>query len=147
MDEWSKMIWVSVDLMAAALILVSALTITRISRDFGRMQQREIDAITITKLYRTYNKYETDEYLAPQDIISLIFETRGRPEVWVDSMPGTGDANTLFSYVWDTSHPPTSNMWDLTHISENILPVSAPYKATIIKNDNGEISRIEFRRH
>ncbi len=143
MDEWSKIIWVSVDLMTAALILVSALTIARISRDFGRMQQQEVDAIAITKLYRTYNRYDNQEDLAPQDIISLIFETRGKPEIWVDTTAGS---TVSFGYKWTATIAATSNMWDLTHITENILPVSATYTSTIEKNANGEISRVKFRR-
>ncbi len=143
MDEWSKIIWVSVDLMTAALILVSALTIARISRDFGRMQQQEVDAIAITKLYRTYNRYDNQEDLAPQDIISLIFETRGKPEIWVDTTAGS---TVRFGYKWTATIAATSNMWDLTHITENILPVSATYTSTIEKNANGEISRVKFRR-
>lgn len=129
--------------MTAALILVSALTIARISRDFGRVQQQEVNAVAITKLYRTYNRYDNQKDLMPQDIVSLIFETRGKPEIWVDTTAGSA---VSFDYKWTAILAPTSNMWDLTHITENILPVSATYTSTIEKNDNGEISRVEFRR-
>ncbi|QUI25102.1 hypothetical protein HZI73_23625 [Vallitalea pronyensis] len=140
-DEWSKIIWVSIDLMTAALILVSALTISRISRDFGRVQQQEINAVAVTKLYRTYNRYDNQTNLTPQDIITLIFETRGRPEIWVDTTAGSA---VSFTQKWTPTSP--SNMWDLTHITENVLPVTASYTSTIEKNANGEISRVEFRR-
>ncbi|GKX28635.1 hypothetical protein SH1V18_11150 [Vallitalea longa] len=143
MDEWSKAIWIFVELMISSLILISMVVLARMSGDVGRIQQSEIDAVESTKEFRTYFKYEDNEEMYSQDIISLIFETRGYPEVWVEKEKGASDD---FTFKWNPSIPTNDKRWDLTHISEKMLEYDNKYKSSIVKNANGEISRIEFRR-
>ncbi|GMQ55943.1 hypothetical protein AN1V17_03350 [Vallitalea sediminicola] len=143
MDEWSKAIWIFVELIIASLILLSMVLLARTAGDIGRVQQREIDAVAETKEFRTYFRYEENEEIYPQDIISIIFETRGYPEIWVDT---TIEEDEEFNYKWTTSLPSNDITWDLTYISENILPYKSQYESSIVKDANGEITRIEFRR-
>jgi hypothetical protein len=143
LDEWSKAIWIFVELMIASLILVNVVILVRMASEAGRAQQREIDAVAVTKEFRTYFRYEENDEIYPQDIISIIFETRGYPEVWVDTTIGDEDG---FNYKWNTSLPSNDTKWDLTNISENILPYKSMYKSSVVKNINGDINRIEFRR-
>lgn len=143
MDEWSKTIWIFVELMISSLILISMVVLSRMAGDVGRFQQSEIDAVESTKEFRTFFKYEENEEIYTQDIISLIFETRGYPEVWVEKNVGHSDD---FTYKWTTSIPTNDDKWDLAYIGEEMLDYDNKYKSSIVKNANGEISRIEFRR-
>lgn len=143
MDEWSKAIWIFVELMISSLILISMVVLARMSGDVGRIQQSEIDAVESTKEFRTYFKYEDNDEIYPQDIISLIFETRGYPAVWVEKNTGGSDD---FTFKWDASIPTNDRKWDLTYISEEMIEYDSKYESSVVKNANGEISRIEFRR-
>jgi hypothetical protein len=140
-EEWSKTIWIGIELSIAALVLTVAVLLSSFAGEMGRVQQREVDAIEITREYRKYNRYDGTQ-VYPQDIISAIFETRGAPEVWVDITEGSA---VNFSYKWTRSIPPGNNMWNLTNVS-TLLPTTGTYQASIHRNDNGEIFKIEFRR-
>lgn len=140
-DEWSKTVWIGIELSIAALVLTVAVILSSFAGEMGRVQQREVDAIEITREYRKYNRYDGTQ-VYPQDIISAIFETRGYPEVWVDTTAGAG---VNFSLKWTKSIPANDNMWKLIHVS-TLLPTTGIYQASIHSNDNGEIAKIEFRR-
>ena len=52
------------------------------------IQQEDDNAVAIVKEYRHYSQFDgtTDLYL--QDVISAIAESRGMPEIWVDTTAG-----------------------------------------------------------
>lgn len=140
-EEWSKTIWIGIELSIAALVLMVAVVLSSFAGEMGRVQQREIDAIEVTREYRQYNRYDGTQ-VYPQDIISAIFETRGAPEVWVDTAAGTA---VNFSLKWTRSIPVGDAMWNLSNVSV-LLPETGTYQSSIHRNENGEIDRLEFRR-
>ncbi len=142
MDEWSKTIWIFVELIVASLLLMSGVVLGKISGDIGRIQQREIDAIAVTKEYRLYNRYD-HEKVKTQDIISLILESKGKPEVWVDDIPGPGE--NYNNLKWTTTIPINDNRWKLTHIT-TLLPATGTFTSSLERNANGEIVTIKFGR-
>lgn len=140
-EEWSKTIWIGIELSIAALVLTVAVILSSFATEMGRVQQLEVDAIEVTKEYRKYNRYDGTQ-VYPQDIISVIFETRGTPEVWVDTLAGAGEN---FSLKWTKAISPESSMWDLSYVS-TLLPTTGTYQSSIYRNSNGEICTIKFRR-
>jgi hypothetical protein len=141
-DEWVQTIWASIDLGVAAIILSLATLLGSFAILIGNVQQQEIDAIEVAQEYRQFNKYDNTT-VYPQDVISVIFETHGYPEVWVDT-----DESVIenYSLKWVKSIPADNVYWDLTHVT-SILPVTGVYQSIIHRNANGEIDRLEFRRN
>jgi hypothetical protein len=138
-EEWSKTIWIGIELSIAALVLTVAVLLSSFAGEMGRVQQREVDAIEITREYRKYNRYDGTK-VHPQDIISAVLETRGTPEIWVDDEDGiVGN----FEDRWTKST--SQDEWTLTKVTAK-LATTGDYQASIHRNDNGEVFKIEFRR-
>lgn len=139
MNEWSTVIWFTVSSSVTALVLTFAIMLGSSVREMSRVQQAEIDAVEMVKEYREHNKYDGTE-VYPQDIISLLLEKRGKPEVWVDTVSGSG---VTFTYKWNSTLPDEN--WTPTYFT-GLLPLTAKYEAGFVKDDNGAIIRYEFRR-
>lgn len=139
-DEIGEAINFSVDLIVASIVIAMWSTLMYMSNEMGRTSQAEADSIATVQEYRKLNAYDGTTVL-PQDIINYIFETRGSPEVWVDTNVSPGvDAFTL---KWT----PTSASSDYTaEALANKLPTNVSYLSTIVKDANGSVIRLEFRR-
>ncbi|WP_105614120.1 hypothetical protein [Vallitalea okinawensis] len=139
MNEWTEAIWLGVSALITAMVLSFATMLGASVRHVSRIQQEEINAIEIVKEHRKYNKYDgTSVY--PQDIVSLVLETRGNPAVWVDDEDNT---NVNYIYMWDTTLPKEN--WQASYFT-SLLPLTGSYESSLVKDANGAVLRFEFRR-
>lgn len=140
MTEWREAIWLSFSAMIAALVLSFVALLGAFARQAAALQAEEDNAIAIMKEYRKYAQYENTQ-LYPQDVISAIARTRGEPEVYVDTDEGPG---VSFTWQWTESTNPSE--FSPTYLS-GIFPLTGKYQSTIVKDLNGSIIRLEFRRN
>lgn len=138
-EEISTAINLAVDLIISALIIGAWSALMYMANELGRTQQAELDAINVVQEYRKWNQYDNSN-VYPQDVINLIFETRGYPEVWVDTDTTAG---VNFSWKWTPSSSPCP--YTAVELS-TLLPVSGIYLSSIVYDLNGAILRVEFRR-
>jgi len=133
----SIMIWLGI--ITASIVIGIWVTLGSIQRDFARYQQSEVDAISVVKEYRKWNAYD-ETTVFPQDVVSLIFMTRGYPEVWVDT---DATAANSFTQKWTVATSPTP--YTAAAIS-TLLPSTGVYTSHLVYDVNGEVSRVEFWR-
>lgn len=139
MTEWTQGIWISISLLVTAVVLSFGGMLATISKQQASAQQEEENSIAIVQEYRKYNQYDNTE-IYPQDVISAIADSRGKPQMWVDSDDG---ASVNYNWKWTPNTDPTQ--FSPSYLSE-LLPVGGTYVANLIKDANGAIVRIEFRR-
>jgi hypothetical protein len=140
MNEWREAIWLGISAMIAALVLSFAGILGSFAHQQASIQNEEDNAIAIVKEYRKYNQYD-NQVIYPQDVISAIADSRGLPEVWVDTVDGPA---TNFSWMWNPGTAPAQ--FSPTYLS-GVFPVGGTYTASIIKDLNGAIIRLEMRRN
>jgi len=155
MNEWPAAIWASMSAMTAALVLTLIFTLGSFAREAVNIQQVDENAIAIVKEYREYSPYDGTTGLLIPDVITAIGQTRGQPKIWVDINPTDADN---FSLVWTNE---TGNEFFQTSILLYIFSEDDEYKvnykygfdvskdrfdATLVKDLNGAVERIEFRR-
>lgn len=133
-------ILIAVSLFVGAIVLGVWASLGASSSEYTRYLQNEVNAVEVVKEYRKWLAYDNTT-LMPQDVMSLIFETRGLPEVWVDTDPNPAVAN--FSLKWTEASAPTP--YTAEAIS-NILPPDIPYTSSLVKDVNGALLRIEMKR-
>jgi hypothetical protein len=134
------MIWLSVSATLAAMVIGFATILGSFSHQQAVMQNEEDNAIAIVKEYRKYNQYD-NQVLYPQDVISAIADSRGVPEVWVDTVDGPA---VNFSWMWTAATP--AAQFSTTYLS-SVFPIGGAYTSSIVKDLNGSIIRLEFRRN
>ncbi|WP_138755933.1 hypothetical protein [Paenibacillus sinopodophylli] len=140
MNEWPAAIWASISAMTAALVLSLIFVLGSFARQAVEIQQVDENAVAIVKEYRRYSPYDGTTNLVPADVITAIAETRGQPEIWVDTLAG---AAVEFNWKWTNNSPKELFKTDyLTDIFKDI----GRYDAHIAKDLNGVVERIEFRR-
>lgn len=138
-NDLSDAVYMAVDLFLLGLLLTSVSILMQQSALMGSYLNQRESAIAVVQEWRVWNQYDNTE-VYPQDVINLIFETRGMPEVWVD-IDNTVVDN--FAYKWTTTSAPCN--YTAVDLS-NLLPVSGPYTSKLVKDLNGAILRVEFRR-
>ncbi|MCD1257375.1 hypothetical protein B5M42_000810 [Paenibacillus athensensis] len=143
MNEWPAALWASISAMAAALVLALIAVLGSFARQGAAIQQTDDNAIAIVKEYRKYEQFDGTKNLYAQDVISAIAESRGNPEIWVDKQPGVTDD---FSIKFTKSTSAANFSTKALTADENKFPVTARYDSKLIKDANGAIIRIEFRR-
>jgi len=131
-------LWLSIIL--AAIVLGVWSTLMAIQGEYARFQQSEIDAVEQVREYREWNAYDNTQVF-PQDIATLVMKTKGSIEVWVDTNADPG--LETWGVIWNAATPP-ANFTAVT--VSGALPVSGLYTASIIKDVNGSIRKVEFRR-
>lgn len=131
-------IWVSIVL--AAIVLGIWSTLMFVQGEYARYQQSEIDAIEQVKEYREWNSYDNTQ-VYPQDIATLILKKKGSIAVWVDT--DVNPAAETWGEIWDETT--VSTEFTAINISGR-LPVTGIYTSTLIRDLNGSIVRVEFRR-
>ena len=142
MNEWPAAVWASVSAMTAALVLSFIVVLGSLARQSASIQQEDDNAVAILKEYRQFNQFDGTTNLYPQDVISAISETRGMPEIWVDTTAGSG---VNFNWKWTPTTLP--EQFTTTYLTDpTLFNVAARYNSTLIKDLNGAITRIEFRR-
>jgi len=130
-------LWLSI-IIAGIILNIWAIS-GSVSREYSRYQQSELDAIAVVKEYREWNVYDNTQVYA-QDIATAILKYRGKPEVFVDTDLTVA---VVWGLKWDMATAPTQ--YTATIISGQ-LPVNAIYISTIVKDANGSVIRLEFRR-
>lgn len=147
MNEWSTMIWASISAMTAALVLSFIVVLGSLAREAASLQHAEDNAIAIMQEYRKYHQYDGKrgaDGLYMQDVVNAIAESRGMPEIWVDIEPG--DAYS-FTSAWQwtaTSELARFTTQSLTTAFQPLL--LARFDSELVRDANGAIIRIEFRR-
>jgi len=140
MNEWPAAVWASISAMTAALVLSLVFMLGSFAREAVKIQQTDEDAIAIIQEYREYSRYDGTKGLYPSDVITAISESRGFPEIWVDKEEGQRED---FSLKWTRDSAPED--FATANLVEE-FPLVALYDATLIRDLNGVVSRIEFRR-
>lgn len=147
MNEWPAAIWASISAMTAALVLSLIFVLGSFARQAVEIQQVDENAVAIVKEYRRYSPYDGTTDLLTADVFTAIAETRGLPEIWVDTNEGPA---VEFNWRWTTDTDkelfkveslatvfPTLNNYDVS---------KDRYDANIVKDLNGVVEHIEFRR-
>ena len=127
-------------LILAAITLSIWAVLMSVQGQYSRYQQSEIDAIEQVREYREWNTYDNTQVYA-QDVASIVLKTRGSIQIWVDT--DINPATETWGIVWDNTTLATE--FTAAKISA-LLPVNGMYNSSIIKDVNGSISRLEFRR-
>jgi len=140
MNEWPAAVWASISAMTAALVLSLVFVLGSFAREAVKIQQTEEDAIAIIKEYREYSRYDSTKGLYPSDVITAISESRGFPEIWVDVEQGQG-----VNFLWKWTRNTAPEEFTTAKLVDR-FPLVALYDATLIRDLNGVVSRIEFRR-
>lgn len=149
MNEWPAAIWAAISAMTAALVLSFIVVLGHLASDSARVQQEDDNAVAIIKEYRKYNQFDVDTTtgigLFPQDVVSAIAESRGVPEIWVDTLPGAG---VSFGMKWNAATPAAnfSTIYLNSLIDPSSLPTTTRFDSKVVKDLNGAITSIEFRR-
>ncbi len=147
MNEWPAAVWASISAMTAALVLSFVVVLGSLARESASIQQEDDNAVAIVKEHRHYSQFDGITNLYPQDVISAIAESRGMPEIWVDTTAG---ANVDFNWKWVSTTPAsqftTTYLTGLTDDYPLLFPITARYDSTLVKDLNGAITHIEFRR-
>ncbi|MDQ0885050.1 hypothetical protein QFZ81_000138 [Paenibacillus sp. V4I9] len=142
MNEWPAAVWASISAMTAALVLSFVVVLGSLARESASIQQEDDNAVAIVKEHRRYSQFDGTTNLYPQDVISAIAESRGMPEIWVDTTAGT---NVNFNWKWVSTTP--ASQFSTTYLTDpNLFPITARYDSTLVKDLNGAITHIEFRR-
>lgn len=148
MNEWPAAIWASISAMTAALVLSFIVVLGSFARESAAIQHQEDNAIAIIKEYRQYSHYARDENvydLYPQDVISAIAESRGNPEIWVDTLAGTGENFKKWTTATIAEEFGTTYLLGLNEPTDIFTPL-ARFNSKLEPDANGSIYRIEFRR-
>lgn len=139
MNEWPAAIWASISAMTAALVLTFIMVLGSLGSQSARVIQEQDDAVAILQEYREFSRFD-GTIVYPQDIITVIVETGGHPEIWVDTQAGAGES---FNWKWTKS---THHDYFTVDYLTGLFPTSGDYESKIVKDRNGAIIRIEFRR-
>lgn len=144
MNEWTATIWASISAMMAALVLTLIVVLGSMARESSQIQHDDDNAVAIMKEQRKYVMYDGEIPLMAQDVISAIAESRGYPEIRIDIDPSAADN---FAWVWNTNRPLTA--FSTQYVTDNYfaaIPNSARYYGSLVKDANGAVIAIEFRR-
>ncbi len=141
MNEWSSAIWASLSAMTAALVLTLIFTLGTLTRESAHIQQEQDNAIAILKEYRKYSPYDGAENLLPQDVVAAIAESRGLPEIEVDTLLKDGT-----SYSWEWTEASKKEEFSISDLLAKfaVIPASVRYSSDLNKNLNGAITSIKF---
>lgn len=138
MHEWPAAIWASISAMMAALVITLIFTLGSFAREAVRFQQVDDDAVAILQEYRRFSPYDGTTNLMPADVITAIAETRGNPEIWVDTRE---DELVNFTLRWTGNTP---NNQFKTEFLTNTIPSKGVYEAELHRDANGSVVRIYF---
>ncbi|GKU77572.1 hypothetical protein [Paenibacillus sp. L3-i20] len=159
MNEWPAAIWASVSAMIAALVLSLIFLLGSFAREAVQIQQHDDNAIAIVKEYREYSHYDGTTNLLAIDVMSAITESSGFPVIAVDVQPGT--YNVQFREWTTDTKKYYKDYFKTKHLYEffDDLVVKKEgeeeeeqgiykfrYDASLVRDANGVVSRIEFRR-
>jgi hypothetical protein len=142
MQEWKEAIWIAVSAMLAALVITFASSLGAIGGQIADQQQTQYNNMIAMQEYRQWDQYD-NTLVYPQDVISFILQYRGDPEAFVDTSAG-GGAPANYSLQWtSTSAPCAYTDQDIS----DLLPIGVSYTANIIKDGNGAVIAVQFRRN
>lgn len=139
MNEWPAAIWASISAMTAALVLTFIMVLGSLGNQSARIIQEQDDAVAILQEYRKYSRFDNTTVYS-QDVITVILESNGNPEIWVDTAAGPGES---FDWIWTST---THHSYYSTNYLTSIFPPSGIYEAELQKDLNGAIVTILFRR-
>ncbi|WP_027088412.1 hypothetical protein [Cohnella panacarvi] len=152
MNEWSATIWASLSAMAAAIVISFVVLLGSMARESANVMHEQDTAIEILKEHRKYSPYDGTSDLFAQDLISAIAESGGYPVIQVYT--GLSSPDQLLTWERRTS-PLPSGAADPFSVEEltgkfndkfgNLLD-SARFRSEIIRDANGAVSIIRFRR-
>lgn len=148
MNEWSAAIWAGISAMTVALVLSFIVVLGSFARESAAIQHQDDNAVLLLKEYRKYSHFDRDESLYelfPQDVISVIAESRGYPEIHVDMTEG----DLVNFRTWTTETPVTQ--YGTTFLlglneSTDIFAPTARFNSKLVLDANDAVSVIEFRR-
>jgi hypothetical protein len=87
MQEWAESAWIAISIIICSAIVSVAVVLNDMGRNIVNEVQEDRRATAAMQEYRKTHQWDnTDVY--PQDVVSLVLETRGQPPVFVfDSNP------------------------------------------------------------
>ena len=133
MHEWSESIWIAVNLLIGSVVLTFILGLSSIGREFIIAVNDDRRMAEQVQEYRKYNQYDNKEVYC-QDIVSLIFETRGDPYVKVVT-----DSGSVLEWSKDAQSTPYTSA-----AVTAAIPIDNTYQASVLKDFNGAVVGYKF---
>lgn len=142
MDEWKEAVWLAVGAFVTAMLITFVVVMSSEVRQVARLQQQDIDAVAVLEEHRKWVKY--DNVLVNQaDVINCVLENRAQaPTVAATANPASDNPNApfVYDYTWTSSSDYSMNALNVR------IPPGSRYRAQLIKDANGAILYIWFRR-
>lgn len=156
-DNVSDTFKLGVELSMTALIIWSMMILISVVQDLG-VALTDTNVITDRlSEYRQYNQFDGRDVYG-QDIVSLIYQSRGLPFVYVEnSNPPSGNNKIYTQSIWDMSTPThmtsatdmkslpedTGKVWLANTITSHV-DLTKTYTSTIIYGINDEVIGFKF---
>lgn len=134
-DTIANLIAEGVDLMIAAVMLVSITAVMSVFMVFNTSVVENQALSAEIQEYRVHNAYE-NKHVYAQDIVSIIFKSRGYPAVSVQSSKG--------NHTWSrVSVPCDYKTGEIT----KLIDQTVIYDSQVVRSVNGEVLRYELKPH
>ena len=145
MGEWKEGIWLGVSAFITAMLLTFSVVMGNEAKQIARFQQKELDTISVLKEDRKWVRY--DNVIVNQaDVINCILENRSQvPAVAATAIPAYDNpsASFAYNYLWNGTNPPADYSMEILNLC---IPPGSTYRARLIKDGNGAVVYIWFRR-
>jgi hypothetical protein len=139
MQEWAESVWIAISVIIAAAIVSVAVILSSMATNIINEVHEDRRASTLVQEYRKTHQWDgTDVH--PQDIVSLVFETRGSPAVYVFKdtptfpiNPEVGKPTPTLAEIQLVSGMPGTSKWDKAKFLDGYLDFySTEFSATAI---------------
>ncbi|MFD0671955.1 hypothetical protein [Cohnella sp. GCM10027633] len=146
MNEWSATIWASLSAMAAAIVISLIVLLGSMARESASVLHEQDTAVAILKEHRKYSPYDDASGLYAQDLVSVIAETGGYPAIRVYT--GLPAPDQVWSWERQAGAGITPDPFSVSTLTEkfDVFPDSARFSSALVREANGGIGTIEFRR-
>ncbi|GFN30936.1 hypothetical protein [Paenibacillus xylaniclasticus] len=139
MNEWPAAVWASVSAMTAALVLTLIFTLGNLAKESAAIQQADDTAIAIVKEHRKYDWLRDKRDIHAQEVMSVIGESAGMPQVKVYTKIGS------YSVTLDWNKNTSKDYFKLSTLTTLLLPEEI-FESKVTEDANGVVTLIEFWR-
>ena len=139
-EDVADLFKMGVEMSLTAVVLVGVLVLVTISQNIGSTLSEQKVVTDRMREYREYNQFDNN-VVYPADIISIIYQYRGLPYVYVEY-----DSTKLIWSSSSISRYPTAvkqSDYRATAIA-SVIDQTRFYRASLIYGGNGEVEGISF---
>jgi hypothetical protein len=159
MQEWAESVWIAISVIICAAVVSVAVVLNDIGRNIINEVQEDRRATAAVQEYRKLRQWD-EVQVYPQDIVSLVLETRGDPPVIVfNTNPNFLDLNPTWEELvsrrnaigglrWYLEYNPTTGAFDkvttaTTDFSAkaitDALSIDRMYQSYVATDPNGAV--------